>query len=385
MGRIDAIYGTHDHLFLIFGRIADFSAKDRARKLKVMEANGGQWRPAPGMAMGPPGGQPSPSNASQNGFSGPPSDQRPPPQKPTGSTTSPTFYGMAPMPTNVHMPSSYAMNTSTPPNQSPTRSEPIDKDLPTATELALVEWSEMYTALANLEAHFGFGFQPLPADLHPTQSTPFGPPLMYPSYDIAVLWALYYAAHIVALRSHPHMPPAAMVAAGVGAGQTAYYAILIGRIASGMMPHPLGQPLNPSLGATLCEVTLALFFAGVQYRDPQQRSWLVTRIRELEALTGWASVGMIAQGCETAWEKAWLSGRGPPYTRTAPQWHSGTPGTFGKQREKPGPKDDEFEPEGENQGSRETNPGWRVQFAMGLLSSEDDVEAEKKAGTPIKC
>jgi hypothetical protein len=151
-----------------------------------------------------------------------------------------------------------------------------------------------------------------------------------------------------------------------------------------MMPHTLAQPLNPSLGATLCEVTLALFFAGVQYREPQQRSWLVKRVRELEALTGWASVGMIAQGCETAWEKAWQAGRGPPYTRTAPQWHFGMRSAFGKPLEMSGLKDNEFQPEGESQRGRETNPGWRVQFAMGLLSGQDDVEAEKEAGTPTQ-
>ena len=145
---------------------------------------------------------------------------------------------------------------------------------------------------------------------------------MFPSYDIAVLWALYYSAHIVALRAHPHMPPAAMMAAGVAVGQTAHYANLIGRIAAGMMPRPVVQPLNPSLGAALCEVTLPLFFAGVQYADPQQRIWLVSRVREVEALTGWASVGMIAQGCETAWEKAAMGGRGPPYMRSQTERHA---------------------------------------------------------------
>src|SRR6266571_7993391 len=54
MGRADAIYATHDHVILILGRIADFAAKDRERKIKAVEANGGQWRPTPGMPMGPP-------------------------------------------------------------------------------------------------------------------------------------------------------------------------------------------------------------------------------------------------------------------------------------------------------------------------------------------
>ena len=118
-GELMPFTGTHDHLILIFGRVADFSAKDRSRKLKVMEANGGQWRPPPGMAMGPPGSQPGPPRTPHEGSEMRPMDQRQPSQNPTGPTTPPSFYGMAPMPTNVHMPSSYAMNASTPPNQSP--------------------------------------------------------------------------------------------------------------------------------------------------------------------------------------------------------------------------------------------------------------------------
>jgi hypothetical protein len=166
------------------------------------------------------------------------------------------------------------------------------------------------------------------------------------------------------------MPPAAMVAAGVAVGKTAHFANLIGRIAAGMMPRPVVQPLNPSLGAALCEVTLPLFFAGVQYADPQQRSWLVSRVREVEALTGWASVGMIAQGCETAWEKAAMRGHGPPYVRMKSEWHA----TVRVSRR----TGENMETVDVGVDSETADPrGLRVHWAMGLLSGEEDVEAEK--------
>jgi hypothetical protein len=53
----------------------------------------------------------------------------------------------------------------------------------------------------------------------------------------------------------------------------------------------------------------------VQYQDPKQREWLITRLVDIDRRTGWASAGTIAKGCETAWEKAAAMGRGPPYKR----------------------------------------------------------------------
>src|SRR4051812_45818555 len=64
MGRPDAVYGTHDHLIILLARIAEFNARDRRRKIKIMEANGGQWRPSPGMQMPSPPGGPGPQSAS---------------------------------------------------------------------------------------------------------------------------------------------------------------------------------------------------------------------------------------------------------------------------------------------------------------------------------
>ena len=144
--------------------------------------------------------------------------------------------------------------------------------------------------------------------------TPFGPALVHRSYDISIIWTLVHLAKIILLRSHPAMPAAAQMAAGVGAQATQPYATLIGRITAGMQ-IPLSDDLSPSLGAVLTESTLSLFFAGVQFQAPDQREWLITRLLEVDRRTGWASAGIIARGCETAWERAADMGRGPPYER----------------------------------------------------------------------
>lgn len=38
-------------------------------------------------------------------------------------------------------------------------------------------------------------------------------------------------------------------------------------------------------------------------------------MKEAEALGGWASIGLCANGCESAWVKAWELGRGEAYVR----------------------------------------------------------------------
>jgi hypothetical protein len=134
--------------------------------------------------------------------------------------------------------------------------------------------------------------------------------------ETSVIWAFYYAAHIVLARSHPHMPPMVMMAAGAAATQTAEHAARIGRIAAGMMPLAITPPANPQLTASLAEVTIPLFIVGVQLHDATQRAWLVDRLRALDGATGWKSIGFIAAGCETAWERAAAAGHGPPYLRT---------------------------------------------------------------------
>jgi hypothetical protein len=385
MGRPDAVYGTHDHLFLLLARIADFAARDRPRKLKWVEANGGQWRPHPDMPMPPrPGGpgsspQGPPPQFGQQG--GPP--QGPPQGPPRGPPPAmPSFYGMAPMPVTPRMPSSYQNQgyTSTPSPQS----DRSDYDLAAATQTAVEEWNQIKSALHIFQSHFGPQYQPLDAELYQPIHTPFGPATIYRSQDIANLWALYYMAYIIALRSHPHMPPAAIMAAGITAHQTAELAQKIGRIAGGIVPPIPGQELNPGLGAALCEVSMPLFFAGVQYQAPSQRHWLVTSLRNIEARTGWASVGMIAQGCETSWIKAFEAGRGAPWERTRMEWHVDV-GTTKDNRI--GRENDSLEGDGgpvENADLTDRrwaarNPATRVHWAMGLLSVEED---EKALGSP---
>jgi len=305
----------------------------------------------------------------QAGAQAPPQSQQqskgPPPAMPT-------FFGMAPMPTKAHMPSSYAVDgaSSTP---SP-RSDRSDYDLEIATQSALDEWFQIRTALNTFKSHFGPQFQPLSPEFHQPSSTPFGPALQYRSYDIAVLWALYYMSYIIALRSHPHMPPAAMMAAGIAAPQTAPFAQIIGQIAGGIVPPHPGQPLNPSLGASLCEVSMPLFFAGIQFQDAAQRNWTVRHIRDIEARTGWASIGMIAQGCETAWVKAFEAGRGPPYARTKEEWHVET---HDNRVTREGGHFDGLEPDPSDLTDRRwtrTNAATRVHWAMGLLSVEEDID-----------
>jgi hypothetical protein len=229
---------------------------------------------------------------------------------------------MAPLPTTVNMPSSYQSHG---PNATPSpKSEKGEIDLDLATASAFKEWGQLKGALNTFESHLGPHFQPMPADVHPATHTPFGPALFYRSHDVATIWAIYYMACIILERAHPHMPPAAMMAAGVAARQTSPFASRIGQIVGGIAPPIMGPDLSPNLGACLCECSLPLFFGGVQYQDPSQREWLVGFLRNVELRTGWKSIGMVAQGCETAWEKAFEMKRGPPYKRKFDQWHIDT-------------------------------------------------------------
>ena len=69
----------------------------------------------------------------------------------------------------------------------------------------------------------------------------------------------------------------------------------------------------------LCEMTMPMFFAGVQLQAQDQRCWLIDHLREVEVRAGFATAGQIGRGCETAWGRMAQAGRGPPYTK-APYW-----------------------------------------------------------------
>lgn len=192
-----------------------------------------------------------------------------------------------------------------------------DEDSLMSTSEAEAEWEGLLAAYDLYAGRLGAGFAPLPADIAPPIATPFGPALQYRSHLIAVLWTYYYAGRIMLHRLHPCMPPAALVAAGAAAGATAQYAQIVGKIAAGIYYPQRSNleagSLNPTLGAALTEVTVPMFFAGVQLTDAAQRGWTVAKLRNIARITGWQSAAAIAGGCEASWYFAAKAGRGPPY------------------------------------------------------------------------
>lgn len=266
------------------------------------------WKgPAPPQGYGPPQGSP-------------PTPRESPPSGPPPAI--PAFLGMAPARPHAPITTHYAnpdYKRSPPAYNAPL---PEYTDLPSAYENAISEWETINTAHATIAQVLSStdSFAPLPPELQvippdgTSTMTPFGPALVHRSYDISVLWTLLHLSKIILLRSHPAMPPAMMMAAGVCAQATGPYASLIGRITAGMHT-PISEDLSPFLGSVLQESTMALFFAGVQYQDPAQREWTITRLLEVDRRTGWASAGIIARGVETSWEKTAQMGRGPPYKR----------------------------------------------------------------------
>ncbi|CAK1363651.1 unnamed protein product [Cercospora beticola] len=390
LGRGDAVYGSSDHLVLLLGRIADFASRDRKRKLKQMEANGGHWRPAPGMNI------PRPPQASQQApptpVSAGPGMPMPMPgavggpsvlPQPGGSPSMPDFYGMAPPPrANVHMPSSYT-STNTQPTPTPTSAYPPDSfehNLPQATQDALDEYAQIRQALILFEQSLrrSPAFQPLESGSYHSVDTAFGPTYFFRTYDIGCLWAFYHMAMIIAIRAHPHMPPAAHMAAGVAAHETKHHAMEIGRIVAGIVPGPDDQPLNPSLGAALCDSCMPSFFAAVQYQDPRQRYETVTRIFSIARRTGWGSAELIANGCETAWVKAAAVGRGPPYTRIVRAHHTNSedPRLTGSW-ERLDPQSAPVDGDDADRRLVKTKKEARLNWAIGVMGVEEDVEKMK--------
>jgi hypothetical protein len=451
LGRPDALYGSHDHIMLLIARIADFTARDRERKLRQVDADGGQWRPRPGMPgfppMGPPsshgqgGPPPTPTTpmgppphmqnmafATDKTSTNPPAWSSPPsgissmpgahqqaslsasdpahqqaaaqthgqgkkPQMPMG----PGFYGMAPTNGPTRLPQSYANPDYSSGSSPKTPISPGSRypDLPAAYEAALDDWNSIAQAHARVAQILANnpGFQTLPPDVYPPSPdgnmTPFGPALIHRSYDTSILWTLLHLSKILLLRSHPAMPPAAMVAAGVCAAATAPYATLIGRITASMRIPSYGDaPLTPALGAALIESTMSLFFAGIQFQEPAQREWLITRLLEIDRRTGWASAGAIARSCETSWEKAAEMGKGPPYKRRTRRFHQpgpvhlddGSDGSGGEGSatgwggEKVGSGGDRAQREAEDD-RRFTMMyrGGQVPWAMNLLATDEDL------------
>ncbi|KAI9761075.1 MAG: hypothetical protein M4579_001227 [Chaenotheca gracillima] len=355
IGKLEAPQGTFDHLILVMGRIADFAVRDQKRKRKVVEANGGVWRPPPGMEMPPP--QRTPPTA--------------PPGVPTGappqgmnSAQMPQMLGMIPPRGPSRMPQEFNGNDGSSPSSS--ASEEIELD--TATNEAENEWTRINAALQMFEECLGPNYRPLPPEAMQPLSTPFGPAIFYKTYSISCVWAMYYAGLIILQRVHPSMPAPAMVAAGIAAPKTGRWANEIGRIAAALVPIHSTREIPPSLGAALIEITIPLFFAGVQYRDPAQRGWLISKLRDITRLTGWESSSAVAAGCETSWEKQAAMGRGPAYTRVLDPIH--------RDDRMAGRKPyttDERPRDSNDRRFIGVNPAARVHWAIGILGVDEDI------------
>jgi hypothetical protein len=360
-----------DHAILIVGRLADFAGKDQRRKKKVVEMNGGHWKPPPGFF---PPGMGGPPGAKPNDRGKPPSDPSTKAPSPPKGPPVPSMTGMVPPPPRpAKMPDAFAPNGRPQGDKSPIEGvEPIPEDaaeLEAQLHAAEREWEAIDHALNVFEQSLPPEFHPLGPEHTPPIATPFGPALQYRTFAQSCIWVFFLTGRILHQRTHPSMPPAAMMAAGIAAAKTAGYANRIGRTCAGIYPQERGlTSMNPTLGAALIESTMGLFFAGVQYMNPAQRGWTITKLRDIARLTGWQSSAAIAAGCEIAWEQAGIAGRGPPYTRTMDP--------MAKDERVAGrkPENSTIAPSDHNDRRFIVgNPGTRVHWALGILSVEEDV------------
>lgn len=245
-------------------------------------------------------------------------------------------------------------------------------DLQAATVAALDEYDQIRSALHMFATSLGEAFEPLSSEYQSPMQTPFGTALFYRSYAIGCIWAIYNMCVIIAIRSHPHMPPAAHMAVGVAASETAHFANEIGRIAAGIVPGPTDQPLNPILGCALAESCMPSFFAAVQYQRPDQRHATVMRIYGISLRTGWGSAEVIANGCETSWVKAAAAGRGPPYQRVVRSQNSDDPRLNGSW-ERLDPNAAPNEDDDRDRRLVKHKPNARITWAIGIMGTEEDI------------
>ncbi|KAL5047214.1 hypothetical protein BDW71DRAFT_180509 [Aspergillus fruticulosus] len=356
IGLRNDLYGTADHLTLLMGRLADFAVRDRRRKIKTAKATGSEWRPdarfgqfmgrfaprpgGPGQgsanARGPPPGPPE--SPGFPGSSGHPEHNSLGPQpsnidlrqgyrdtqggdrgdrgsKQFSSAFSPQpppFYGMVPPTGPTRLPAAFA-NTSNKNDMHSHHDEAFDMSY----EEAEREWESIFAAFDVFAQSLGPDFLPLSPDACRPIYSPFGPAIQYYTLNMACLMAFYYTGRIILMRLHPSMPPWMHVAAGYAAATTADYAQIIGKIAAGIYGAQTGHPgiegFSPVVGSCLIDITVPIFFAGVQYISPDQRNWTVGVLRDISRYTGWKSADAVANGCQRSWRNAAAQGRGPPY------------------------------------------------------------------------
>lgn len=306
--------------------------------------------PPPGMTGPPPG------------MSGPPPTMGGGPLK--GPPQMPPFSGMVPTSGEVQLPMGFEEYNV----PSPQSSNGGEYDLESQRIEAEEEWQEIRNMFAVLADHFGEDFQPLGPEFSSPIQTPFGPAHQYRTYGIAGIWMNYYMGLIACHRAHPSMPPAAMMAAGIAARQTASMANELGRVAAGIAPDcSMTTHVSPGVGAGLIESATCLFISGVQYQDPNQRLWTINRLRDIARLTGWQTATAIATGCETSWVKAYEAGQGPPYTRITEErvqkdiWANGR-------------RVDRATQDRDDDNILVVSKTDRVYYALGLLGLEHDFE-----------
>ncbi|EKD19726.1 uncharacterized protein L3040_001926 [Drepanopeziza brunnea f. sp. 'multigermtubi'] len=354
LGRLNAIYGTFDHMILLLGRLADFASKDLKRKRLAMKVNGGRWQPPASMQAQPPPRRPPEQSTPHT----PHTPQHPPPQMPN-------FSGMVPDVREPRLPMGFEPLWEASPQE--THSE--DADLYTQTHAANEEWQEIRDAFDLIQSHFGDDFQALGPEFTAPIPTPFGPALQYRTYGIAGIWMNFYMGLITCYRAHPSMPPAAIMAAGISAPQTGRFANELGRIAAGIAPDlSMTTEVNPGVGAALMESSTCMFVSAVQLQVASQREWTVCRLRDIARLTGWQTALAVATGCETSWVKMGELGRGPPYTRTTER--RVVPDIWASARR----IDVALEGKTDEEKMLVMAKSDRVQYALGVLGLEEDFE-----------
>ena len=340
--------------------MADFAGKDLSRKLRAQREAEKQAKYQAQSNNRPP-------------YPSPPTPQGAPRLANGSQPSSQPMYGYMPNPGSIRVPRGFDQAKldqaySSIPNPSESQS------LETATLEAEAEWGAISHAYDTFANSLGPAFAPLEPEHMTPVTTPFGQALYYRSYSIACVLIMFYCGRIVCQRIKPNMPPAAMAAAGVAAQSTAQYANTVGRICAGIQPIDTTVAINPHHGAALMDSCMGLFHAGIQYRDPGQRGWTITKLRDIARLTGWQTSALIASGCETAWTKAAEMGRGPPYVRT----------------NHPEAKDDRVSRRGSEEARSATpakdnndrrfigvNAGTRVFWAIGILGVEEDMRGMK--------
>jgi len=215
---------------LLLGRLASFAVKDIHRKRRAKKADG----------SGPPGPQ---------------------------SHSSPPFAGMVPSRGEFTIPTGFSPpRDPTPQSEKSDGADDFDPDASMAA--AIREWNDIHQAFELFQNSLGPDFEPLGPEYEPPMDTPFGTALTYRTYSIAGVWMNFYMGWVVLHRSHPAMPPVAMIAAGMAAEKTAPYSKQIGRIAAGLVADDCTTvtAVSTLVGAAFIESSFPIFVAGIQVR-----------------------------------------------------------------------------------------------------------------------